>query len=189
MNDAHLKVLASGEWAAMLKTNLVPWLDEHGELGDDVLEIGPGPGLTTDLLRSRTLHLTAVEIDSNLASALAARLQGMNVDVIHGDATHLGLPSDRFSGASCFGMLHHVPSSEQQDQVFAEIYRVLRPNGPFVGTDGVDDERTRQFHLDDDFLPIDPAALGPRLRRAGFIEVDIEMAEFEFRFHATKPGT
>jgi len=35
---------------------------------DDVSEIGPGPGFTTDVLRQRVAHLTAVEIDDVLAS-------------------------------------------------------------------------------------------------------------------------
>ena len=50
MNDAHLQFLASPEWAQMLETELLPWLLESADLGDDVLEVGPGPGLTTDQL-------------------------------------------------------------------------------------------------------------------------------------------
>ena len=45
MNETHLQFLASPEWAKMLETDLLPWILEAGDLGDDVLEIGPGPGL------------------------------------------------------------------------------------------------------------------------------------------------
>ena len=60
MNEGHLKFLASPEWLHMLETDLLPWLEGVADLGDDVLEVGPGPGLTTDLLRQRTAKLTAV---------------------------------------------------------------------------------------------------------------------------------
>jgi protein-L-isoaspartate O-methyltransferase len=119
MNRQHLESLSSPAWAQMLETNLLPWLEAVTELGDDVLEIGPGPGLTTDLLRQRAARVTAVEIDPALATALADRLRDTNVEVVHGDASRTGLAGDRFSTATCFAMLHHVPSPELQDQVLA----------------------------------------------------------------------
>ena len=65
----------------LLKDNLLPFAfgdRSHGDLGDDVLEIGPGPGLTTDLLRVDLVKLTAIELDPALASALSDRLTGTN---------------------------------------------------------------------------------------------------------------
>src|ERR1700677_3883482 len=109
MNSTHLRYLASSEWADALRTELLPWLETTVQLGDDVLEIGPGPGLTTDLLRHRVAAVTAVEIDTRLAADLAVRLAGTNVEVICCDATELPLPADRFSAATCFAMLHHMP--------------------------------------------------------------------------------
>jgi ubiquinone/menaquinone biosynthesis C-methylase UbiE len=97
------------------------------DLGDDVLEVGPGYGATTDVLRERVAKLTAVEIDPALAAVLADRLAGANVTVVEGDATALDFDDGRFTGATCFAMLHHVPTSELQDQLFAEVARVLRP--------------------------------------------------------------
>ena len=54
MNELHLQILASPEWAQTLRDELLPWLAQAGEMGDDVLELGPGPGLTTDLLMQLT---------------------------------------------------------------------------------------------------------------------------------------
>src|SRR6516162_6341162 len=113
----------------MLETDLLPWLVGVADLGDDVLEVGPGQGLTTDLLRARADRVTAVEVDGALAAALAERLSGSNVEVIHGDGTDTGLASGRFSAATSFAMLHHMPTPELQDRLFAELYRVLRPGG------------------------------------------------------------
>ena len=43
MNEMHLQFLASPEWAQMLETDLLPWVESVGDLGDDVLEVGPVP--------------------------------------------------------------------------------------------------------------------------------------------------
>src|SRR5947209_130052 len=133
VNETHLVFLASPEWAQMLETDLLPWVDAAGDLGDDVLEIGPGPGLTTDLLRQRVPRLTAVEVDRSLADPLRERLAGTDVDVVCADATATGFASGRFSAATCFSMLHHMPSPNHQDRLFAEVHRVLRSGGIFVG--------------------------------------------------------
>ncbi len=189
MNEAHLQFLASPDWARWLETELLPWLAQVAELGDDVLEVGPGPGLTTDLLRQRAPKVTAVEIDADLASALATRLAGTNVEVVHADATDTGLAANRFSAATCFSMLHHVPSPEMQDRVFTEVHRLLRPGGAFLGTDSVDGELIRQFHDGDVFVPIPPEDLGRRLEQAGFEALNVDVGEFELRFHARKPSS
>jgi SAM-dependent methyltransferase len=188
VNEAHLEFLASPDWARMLETDLLPWIERVADLGDDVLEVGPGPGLTTDLLRARAGHVTAVELDPDLAAALAARLAGTNVDVVHGDGRDSGLPADRFSAATCFGMLHHVPSAEDQDRVLAEIRRVLRPGAALFATDSRDLDVIRSFHEGDVFVPLGDDAVGPRLERAGFVDVDVEVGDFELRFSARKPA-
>jgi len=163
-----------------------PWLERSVELGDDVLEIGPGPGLTTDLLRERVARVTAIEIDADLAEGLTTRLSGTNVEVIQGDATHSGLPDNRYSATTCFSMLHHMPSPEIQDQLFAEIARVLRPGGTFIGEDPMDSDFVRRSHVGDTFVPLDPDGLGPRLEEAGLGKVNIKASVGRIRFTATK---
>jgi SAM-dependent methyltransferase len=187
MNQMHLQFLASPEWAQMLETDLLPWVVEAADLGDDVLEVGPGPGLTTDLLRERVPRVTAVELDADLAAALTTRLAGTNVEVIQADATASGLPTDRFSAVTCFSMLHHLPTPEVQDRLFAEVHRVLRPGGTFIGVDSVDSELLREFHVDDVFVPVDPDALGARLDAAGFNDVGVDVADYQVRFRGRKP--
>ena len=186
MNALHLQYLSSPEWARYLETDLVPWVLGHADLGDDVLEIGPGPGLTTDLLSQRVRRLTAVEVDADLTAALVERMSGTNVEVIHGDATATGLDADRFSAATAFSMLHHMPSVELQDQLFAEVHRILRPAGAFIGVDSIDAEPIRLGHADDVFVPVDPQTLGARLEAVGFGDVVVEVSGFQARFAATK---
>jgi SAM-dependent methyltransferase len=188
MNRSHLTYLASPEWAETLRTELLPWLKEAGDLGDDVLEIGPGPGLTTDLLLQLTAKVTAIEVDSHLAARLHARLPGTRAEVIHGDASTVDLAANRFSAATCFSMLHHMESPRAQDRLFATVHRLLRPGAALLGTDSIDTELIRKAHIDDTYVPVDPAALDQRLRSTGFTDVTVTRPnDHQFRFSARKP--
>jgi hypothetical protein len=51
VNEEHLRLCSSPEWARLVEDEILPWVTEGYELGDDLLEVGPGPGLTTDILR------------------------------------------------------------------------------------------------------------------------------------------
>ena len=186
MNETHLTFLASDAWATQLRQEVLPWIEAAGDLGDDVLEIGPGPGRSTDLLRERVERVTAVEVDGELAAALRSRLIGTNVDVLVGDGADTGLAADRFSAATAFSVLHHVPSPAHQDRILAEICRVLRPRGIFVGIDSRDLDFIRAGHEGDTFNPVDPETFPERLRGVGFDDTTIDTTEYHFRFVTRK---
>ena len=186
MNAEHRCVCASEEWRATVRDFIMPWVLAGLDLGDDVIELGPGFGATTDVLRQRVAKLIVVEIDPGLAGDLAERLAGTNVDVIEGDATALALADRRFSAATCFSMLHHVSSPALQDRLFAEARRVLRPGGILAATDSLDRADIRAFHQDDTFVPIDPTALPDRLRNAGLTDIEVEQNEFAWKVAARR---
>ncbi len=171
----------------MLETQILPWVFEGVRLGDDVLEIGPGPGLTTDLLRRRVKRLTAVEIDSSLAASLARRMAGTNVSVLEQSATAMHIPDSSFDGAVCLTMLHHVPSPSLQDKLLREVARVLRPGAVFAGCDALFRSRFDLTHLFDTKVPVDPATFPARLKSAGFLDIRVETNRHAFRFCAHKP--
>lgn len=188
MNDEHLKRCSSAEWADTVERWIIPWVLDGIDLGEDVLELGPGPGLTTDVLRARVPRLTAVEVDPALAGSLAARLAGTNVDLVCADASQTSLPSGRFSGAVCLTMLHHVESMTAQDAVFSEVHRLLRSGGVLVGQDSLGTPELRELHEGDVYVPVDPEGLASRLEAAGFGAVDVTTNEYAVRFRATKPA-
>jgi SAM-dependent methyltransferase len=178
MNEAH-EACGSDEWRAMIRDTILPWSIGDVNLGDDVLEVGPGFGATTDVLSESVPKLTAVEIDERLAGMLVERFAGKaNVEIVRGDATALDLPDGRFSGAASFTMLHHVPTVELQDKLFAEVARVLRPGGVLVAGDSVASPDLEAHHDGDTYNPVDPGTLPARLEAAGFHDVEIKTNPF-----------
>jgi ubiquinone/menaquinone biosynthesis C-methylase UbiE len=186
MNRLHRWYCQSSQWKQKLENKILPWSLGGVDLGDEVLEVGPGPGLTTDWLRHRCKNITCIEVDPQLANSLNHRVASTNVSVQCGDATAMPYGDRTFSGAVAFTMLHHVPSQELQDRVFAEVYRVLRPGGIFAGTDSTHSFLMRIFHIWDTLVLVDPNTLPARLEAAGFEEIKIEEGDGRFRFSARR---
>jgi SAM-dependent methyltransferase len=182
VNFIHRIYCRSGRWRAEL-SQLLPWATADIPLrGATVLELGSGPGLTTDWLRPRVGALATVEYDKSDAEALRRRLP--DVDVHHGDATALPFSDATFDGVVCFTMLHHVPTRELQDRLFKEARRVLRPGGVFAGSDSRWGPLFALAHLGDTLLLVDPAGLPERLRAAGFVDATADLRRSAFRFRA-----
>ncbi|MEN3273443.1 MAG: hypothetical protein V7636_2204 [Actinomycetota bacterium] len=157
----------------MMRT-IVPSAIGDVVLGDDVLEIGPGYGAATDVVSELVPQLTAVEIDKELVDLLVERFGNQShVHVLQGDATALDLADDRFTGAICFTMLHHVPSIELQDKLFGEVHRVLRSGAALVASDNLANDDLEKGHAGDTYNPVDPTTLTTRLEAAGFHDVRV----------------
>lgn len=186
MNRIHRWYCKSPFWRKALDTGLVPWALKGADLGDDVLEVGPGPGLTTDLLRQRFSRITSIEIDPKLAASLAGRLKNTAVRVVEGDATDMPFEDQSFTGAVSFTMLHHVPSHQLQDRLLKEVHRVLKPGGVFVGTDSTWSRLFQLFHVFDTMVVVDPNTFEGRLKAAGFSDVRVDLARRAFRFRAIR---
>lgn len=186
MNWIHRRMCRSAHWKRTLDKRL-PWILEGARLGANVLEVGPGPGLTSDWLRTRVERLTALELDSALAESLRRRTLSTNTTVVTGDATAMPFPDAVFSGCASFTMLHHVPSPELQDAVLREIRRVLRPGGELAGSDSLPGAFMSLIHLGDTLVPVSPETLPARLLAAGFEVLRIENGRGFFRFHARRP--
>jgi SAM-dependent methyltransferase len=188
VNRLHHWLCHSSRWRKTLAER-VPWVLSGADLGPNVLEPGPGPGLTTDLLRSQVERLTALEVDPRLADSLRSRLGGTNVEVVTGDATQMPFPDAAFSGCASFTMLHHVPSEQLQNQLLREVWRVLQPGGFFVGSDSLQSAFMRIIHIGDTLVPIEPNSFATRLESAGFTVLRIDRSIDAFRFQARRPGS
>jgi SAM-dependent methyltransferase len=187
VNLFHRWYCGSSRWAAVVDGSLLPWVLDGVELGPRLLEIGPGPGLTTDVLRHRAASLTALELDPALAAKLGRRLGGTGVRVVRGDGAALPFRDGSFDAAVMLTMLHHVPSAGRQDRILADAGRCLRPGGLLVGSDSLPSLRFRLYHLADTMVVVDPDGLPERLRVAGFDEVSVTTRANRVRFRARRP--
>ena len=180
MNLVHRVYCRSPRWRHHLNS-LMPWAT-HGVPVEEatVLELGSGPGLTTDWLRERAGTLHTVEYDATDAQALSERLP--DVHVHHADATDLPLDDASFDVVVCFTMLHHLPTAERQNKLFSEARRVLRPGGVFAGSDSRWGPLFALAHIGDDLCLVAPDEMPARLQAAGFLNPTVATRRGAFRF-------
>lgn len=116
---------------------------DHTEAGGSVLEIGPGNGHTTWLLKQFGLNVTTLDYDSNLQP-----------DIV-GDITALPCNDGTYDCVLAAEVLEHIPF-EEVGKAILELRRVARHNlvitipAPFVGFSGLINAsgvHPRGFHL------------------------------------------
>ena len=101
--------------------------------GLDVIEIGCGRGIGTELILQRfgARSVFAFDFDPAMIERAAWRLERFPKSVVHlsvADAAAIPVADATFDAAFDFGAIHHVPDWRA---AVAEIHRVLRPDGRF----------------------------------------------------------
>jgi ubiquinone/menaquinone biosynthesis C-methylase UbiE len=180
MNKFENWFCGSSIWRFVTERRLVPWILSGYALGDHVLEVGAGPGATTQELLRRAGRVTSLEYDPSFVVRLAERHKDSRLTVVRGDAVTLPFSDHSFSSVVAVLVLHHLRSPEQQDAAFQEFHRVLRPGGMFFAFEIRDGWLHRVGHIRSTFVPVSPASAFARLTIAGFsrIAVDIERTAF-----------
>jgi SAM-dependent methyltransferase len=186
MNRLHRWYCNTDHWRRTVENQVLPWALDGIDLGEDVLEVGPGPGVTTDSLRYRAKHVECLEIDTALAASLERRFPASNVTVRCGDATAMPYEDGRFASVLSFTMMHHIRTRELQDRFFSEAYRVLRPGGIFAGVDSLPSILMSIFHVRDTLTLVGADTLNHRLASAGFIDAHVDVGSGRFRFSAKR---
>jgi ubiquinone/menaquinone biosynthesis C-methylase UbiE len=104
--------------------------------GDAVIDVGCGPRGIIDLLAERVapggrvVGLDADPTHVQIATELAAQLGLGNVEIVHADARHTGLPFDSFDLVHARTLLINLP---EPAEVLAEMIRLGRPGGIVAG--------------------------------------------------------
>jgi SAM-dependent methyltransferase len=176
MNENHA-LCSTPEWAEFMESEVLEPVTAGLDLGDEMLELGPGPGAATRWLRHRVKRLVALELDPEAAERLANDLTGTNVTVEAGDSTSSHFAEASFDSVGCFTMLHHLPTAHEQFRTLCEAFRVLRPGGVLVGADSLASQGLHEFHEGDTYNPIDPARLLVFLQAAGFGHVMVSAGD------------
>ena len=188
MNGNHAQLCPSPEWAAHIQDEVLPSLTRQADLGEDMLEIGPGPGAATERLRHEVKRLTVVEVDGAAAAKLASRYRNTNVEVVTGSATELTAPDGSFDSVGSFTMLHHVPTLALQNKILAEVFRVLRPGGVLLCSDSLASNDLHHFHEGDTYNPVEPTSVLARLQTLGFENITV-VVDGILKFIAHRPGS
>jgi SAM-dependent methyltransferase len=177
----------------------VPFADAAGVgPGQDVLDVGSGPGaLTAELVRRLGAeHVAAVDPAPQFVAAVRARLPGVDAQV--GRAEELPFPDARFDTALAQLVLHFVTDA---DATAREMRRVVRPGGVVAAcvwdfTEGMrmlrlfwdaaladdpdapDHERNRPFGRDGEIADLFERA-GLQDVERGSLEVEASYADFD----------
>jgi len=176
VNENHA-LCSTPEWAEFMESEVLEPVTAGQELGDEMLELGPGPGAATRWLRHRVKRLVALELDADAAARLEDELGDTNVTVRVGDSTTAPFRAASFDSVACFTMLHHLPTAQEQFGTLCEAFRVLRPGGVLVGADSLASQGLHEFHEGDTYNPIDPARLLVFLQAAGFGHAMVSVGE------------
>jgi ubiquinone/menaquinone biosynthesis C-methylase UbiE len=184
MNSFENWFCASGLWRYLTERRWLPWLLERTDLGEHVLEVGAGPGAATAELSRRVHRVTSLEYSHDFCVKLQGRVSGASV--VQGDASVLPFASQTFSSTIAVLVLHHLRSSDAQDRAFAEIFRVLKPDGVFVALEIQDGWLTRVSHFRSTFVPVSRDRLDTRLRTAGFSNVSVNNERGAIRIRAER---
>jgi len=116
-----------GAFVHELAEGVIEWL--AAKPGERILDLGCGDGQLTR--RIAASGASVVGIDSSPAMVSAARGRGLKVD--QGQAERLPYPDHIFEAVFSNAALHWVRG---QDEMLAQVHRVLRPGGRFVAEMG-----------------------------------------------------
>jgi ubiquinone/menaquinone biosynthesis C-methylase UbiE/uncharacterized membrane protein YbhN (UPF0104 family) len=110
------------------KTERMRSVLEQRAVGRRGLDVGCGQGWY--VARMRELAFDVEGIDESMAQVEAARRHVDDLAAIaQGSALNIPAPDASYDFAYCINVLHHLPSTADQQRAFAEIERVLRPGG------------------------------------------------------------
>jgi ubiquinone/menaquinone biosynthesis C-methylase UbiE len=121
---------ASPEWRlALVAEVLEPYIPEGGT----ILEIGPGAGRWSEVLRDRADKLIVVDVAERALELTAERLGGNgNVDYVRSPGSALpGVPDGSVDAVWSFDVFVHIAPRDVADYL-TEIARVLRPGSTAV---------------------------------------------------------
>ena len=133
----RLRIQASVAWKSERRALEAAGLAD----GQDVVELGSGPGFVTGQILEAypRVRVTSVDRDESLLEDAKAHLAGRGLErvtFLHGSADATGLPSGRFDFSFARLLFQHLPDP---DAVAREVFRLLKPGGAFAVIDADDD--------------------------------------------------
>ena len=149
------------------------------DLGDDVLEVGPGYGATTDVLSQAVPRLTSVEIDDELAAMLTDRFADVpSVEIVAATPPRSPTPTTaspaRRASRCCITSRPsscRIGCSPRSPGCCGRAPR-WSPATAWPASE------LEAHHEGDTYNPVDPRHVPARLAAAGFEDVDVRTNAF-----------
>jgi trans-aconitate methyltransferase len=116
-----------GAFVHKLAGGVVEWLD--AKPGERILDLGCGDGQLTAQLAATGARVTGVDASASMADAAKSR----GIDAVHASAEQLPFTNAEFDAVFSNAALHWVRG---QDEMMAEVQRVLKRGGRFVAEMG-----------------------------------------------------
>jgi SAM-dependent methyltransferase len=145
------------------------------------LEMGCGAGPNLLWLAQRGIRVSGIDISPTALALCRANLSHAGVDdrigqLFEGSATEVPFPNHSFDGVLEACVFQHL-NRQERVQAFAEVARVLRPGGVFVGYMLDQGHSTFQQEKSEQ-LPDDPGTLLLHDNRSNFYLTNIGLAHF-----------
>ena len=122
------------EYMAYLDAAVLSVLDQHPP--GTVAEICCGSGEGLHLLGARASRAVGADVSLHMLDAAARRTADPTRLFIQSDATRLALADRQFDTVMMLGGIHHV---NDRARLYAEVHRILKPNGRFIFREPLDD--------------------------------------------------
>ena len=122
------------EWLSETFENKIrSWLARRFTPDDDVLEVGCGTGIFSEMIAGRVRHLTATDFSPEMLERARQRLSAYdNVETRKEDACHTFFADGAFDAVLAVNLFHHA---SEPTVVARECNRVVRPGGRVVVID------------------------------------------------------
>ncbi len=132
-NDEWAAISPDSKWARP-ESDVIDWARGLAQ-GARVLDLGSGVGRHALLLARAGYRVTALDAapEGNAALAATARAEGLEIETVEGRMTDLPFAEGAFDHLLSWNVIYHGDETVVQRSI-AEIARVLRPGGSFLGT-------------------------------------------------------
>jgi ubiquinone/menaquinone biosynthesis C-methylase UbiE len=112
------------------------FLGDYAKDGYRVLDFGCGNGRLLELIGSKNIIYTGVDVSQKLINIAKGKYIEENVNFLKINPSQNSLPfkDNYFNAVYSVAVFHHIPSKELRLKIAKEVYRITKPGGYIIVT-------------------------------------------------------